>query len=918
MNGMSAYQDLWRTLPNGHVPLEHEIRTGIAAVVAALFLASLSARAETLVRYTFEGQVLTPTTEHARISASDFGVGGDGTTAFLTGTGGSGTYSYRKTDWAHAGDDNPDDYFNFSVVVGEGFIASVTNLTFFEFKSANGPTNWIARYSTNDTDFFSMGSGVSHSGSFGATANECVDVEPIELSGTNFFRIYGTNAVDASGTWRIDTVDLQGVVSVDDGTRFYRYQSYDGGHHDTWGATTNAGNGTVVVTNSIPSQAGGEAPSGNSALQIIGSSDNSGPNVVFDNITLSTVSNPAVSVEFAAHDADVNDDLYLDVSYDNGTSWNGAGGTQLVDGSSGYDLPFGSTGTPVRVPCGENPYTFAVSAAETQISLRFRFQDDGGSPANDNYFIDSVTLSGIPEPSAKAPSVSNYGGVTNEGSDQATVSAHVRGGYPYPTVKIYWGPVDGGADTSGWNNETDLGVKEWGVVTNTLTSLQPGQVYYYRAYAENTHGSTWAGDTTNFSTTVSSIDTNRAVCLDALGIDLVMPLCIDLDGNDMSDSWETNYLGGTGNSGAGDPDGDGISNLRESWAGTDPNNPTSYLRIMSFDIPDATSSNLSISWLGGSHHGSTNYLPVGDNLQRSFRVFAASTSTGTKTLVTSVSDALVGTNSWVATNVVNQYSSRYYDVAVSTGEGGYTNTEEWAMHVQARATNASYIICVPVDLAAGSNNLNSTLGTQLARGLYASDTEAQADKLRWINGAGAWVEYYLSVTYGWTDNGSSSADVEITPGKAMWIVRGAGSASRPNTVFAGKSFTSSTVTNFTFSKDVTGGWTMFGWPLPTSRTHVGSDTSTNQLGFAALGVGGTTGIRTNSGAGDEIWVQNGSSWDWFWLVDSHSGPHAANGRWWLGDGGDFGDITLEVGKGYYYRHTTNWTSVNFDWTPEAP
>jgi len=120
-----------------------------------------------------------------------------------------------------------------------------------------------------------------------------------------------------------------------------------------------------------------------------------------------------------------------------------------------------------------------------------------------------------------------------------------------------------------------------------------------------------------------------------------------------------------------------------------------------------------------------------------------------------------------------------------------------------------------------------------------------------------------------------------------------------------------------FSKTSAGGWTMFGWPLPITRRHIGSSTATNQLGFAALGTGGSTGIR-NTKSGDEIWVWDGAHWNWFWLVDLHNGANAANGRWWRGDGNDFGDITFEVGKGYYYLHTDNWSSSDFEWTPEVP
>jgi hypothetical protein len=273
---------------------------------------------------------------------------------------------------------------------------------------------------------------------------------------------------------------------------------------------------------------------------------------------------------------------------------------------------------------------------------------------------------------------------------------------------------------------------------------------------------------------------------------------------------------------------------------------------------------------------------------------------------------------WTNASAVTEATSRYFVISVEHAGQSYTNTEEWAMHVQPRSASSSYLICAPVNLSAGSNNLNSTIGDQLARGLHADDTEADADKLRWIDGSGGWVEYYLSVTHGWTFDGSSPADVTITPGKAMWIVRGSGSVNRNNSVFVGKSFIPATVTNTTFSKDVAGGWTMFGWPLPRSGRYVSSNTSSNQLGFAAVGMGGKGGIRETANSGDEIWLKSGNGWDWFWLTDSHDGANAANGRWWIGGGTDWADIELEVGKGYYYLHTTNWSSANFNWTPEVP
>jgi hypothetical protein len=404
----------------------------------------------------------------------------------------------------------------------------------------------------------------------------------------------------------------------------------------------------------------------------------------------------------------------------------------------------------------------------------------------------------------------------------------------------------------------------------------------------------------------------KAAFVDDFGVGKSAPLCIDLDGDNVSDAWETAYFGNTSSNSTGDADGDGWSNREEFLAGTNPTNSGSYFRVVLGGLEDDTSTNIQLSLVGGDYSGPTNFIEVGDAVGRVYRIYAADGSVAnTKTLLATVSEGLTGTNVWTDTGATELVSRRYYEVEVAYAGGAYTNTEEWALYVEPRTTNRSYLVCVPVDYGSdAANNLNSTLGEQLATGLNSSDTESAADKLRFVNAAGSWVEYYLSEAYGWTTNGTASANVMIKPGQALWVVRGSNAAVRENTVFVGRSFVEGDMEDTTF-KTTGGGWTAFGWPLPNTRQAVSSVASANQLGFSSKGTGGTTWQTNSVNHGDQLWVPDGDGgWDWYWLLTTD--------RWYKGDGNVYGDITLSPGVSYYYYHTTNSGGANFNWKPEIP
>jgi len=413
---------------------------------------------------------------------------------------------------------------------------------------------------------------------------------------------------------------------------------------------------------------------------------------------------------------------------------------------------------------------------------------------------------------------------------------------------------------------------------------------------------------------------------DNFGVGSHKPLGVDTDEDEMPDMWEETYMTNLNQTEVGDLDSDGVSNLREYLAGTNPNDSNDSMRVIDVDLTGgAASANVQLRLLGGGAIGNTNFFPVGDEVQRTFKIYAANNSaTNTKTLVATIDADDSGTNTWTDNGMTDTYSSRYYEISVEHSSGGYTNTEEWAVHVQPRGTDSTYMICAPVKYEGTNNNLNALLGDHLARGLYGGASREASDRIQWIDEDGNWEQYWLDSTDVWREwSGGAAANTNITPGRGMMVVQRSAAAPRNNAVFAGKSFTGDDVESFGFSKDSAGisqnGWTIFGWPLPEPRTARASDTSQNQLGFfsSSGAVGGEHWNHTNSAAGDQLWIMktDGSGgYNAYWLVDDHSGANAADGRWYNIHGGA-ADITLEPGRAYYYFHSDNWGASDFTWTP---
>jgi hypothetical protein len=79
----------------------------------------------------------------------------------------------------------------------------------------------------------------------------------------------------------------------------------------------------------------------------------------------------------------------------------------------------------------------------------------------------------------------------------------------------------------------------------------------------------------------------------------VLTVLPDGDGDGMADAWETDYSLDPANPDDAhvDTDGDGLTNLEEHRSGTNPQDPTSYLQVLTMDID----SGVTIQFTGASN-----------------------------------------------------------------------------------------------------------------------------------------------------------------------------------------------------------------------------------------------------------------------------------------------------------------------------
>jgi predicted RNA-binding protein with TRAM domain len=203
--------------------------------------------------------------------------------------------------------------------------------------------------------------------------------------------------------------------------------------------------------------------------------------LTMNNINISGYSDVILSVAFAANGPDSGEDLFMDISYDNGVTWIGNGSIKLVDGFSNTPLNINTTNVADPTTVASNPWPTNISSTETQISVRFRVV---GLDAGEYYWIDDVKVTGVPIPTAPVLTTPT---ATSIGTTSATLGATITsdGG---ATITSRGTVFKTSSPVLSSDNASAEGGTSTGVFTQSRSSLSPQTQYFYAGYAVNSIG----------------------------------------------------------------------------------------------------------------------------------------------------------------------------------------------------------------------------------------------------------------------------------------------------------------------------------------------------------------------------------------------------------------------------------------------
>ncbi|ESU26939.1 cell surface calcium-binding acidic-repeat protein [Flavobacterium limnosediminis JC2902] len=187
------------------------------------------------------------------------------------------------------------------------------------------------------------------------------------------------------------------------------YQGFDSTPSDVWPYTNTLNTGTIATYSTT-------FVSSPNSLRLTGSNNSGGggpsnndPYITFDNVNISAYTNCYITLSFSSDGSPVDkDDLYLDVSYDNGSTYNSANSIKLIDGKNDTSDNLGFSHVASTGNTQGSPYTFNIPNGTTQVKIKIRFDEDNGeNNTTHHYLIDNVSLYGTINSSITITGLSN-------------------------------------------------------------------------------------------------------------------------------------------------------------------------------------------------------------------------------------------------------------------------------------------------------------------------------------------------------------------------------------------------------------------------------------------------------------------------------------------------------------------------------
>lgn len=151
------------------------------------------------------------------------------------------------------------------------------------------------------------------------------------------------------------------------------------------------------------------------------------------------------------------------------------------------------------IPLGIQSGAFAQTVTGLLANTTYYFTAQATNVAGKSWAAPSQSFTTV-----TLPVVTNLPATRIQGSF-ATLNGNVLfTGHQTPSVTIYYGPTDGGADPTAWSNNVALG-PQGGVFAQTVYFLLTNTVYFYTAQAINVAGTNWAAPSQSFTTAATNV-----------------------------------------------------------------------------------------------------------------------------------------------------------------------------------------------------------------------------------------------------------------------------------------------------------------------------------------------------------------------------------------------------------------------------